>query len=514
MGAAVLVALSGCAAIDTITGAKQDEYQERAEALLNDAYKSIPKKREFSNGMRTGQYFVPPYEDSEVFPDWYVKQKAFALPEATLEKITYILQRDHGIVSRTDSYQLMADEKQRTFPFEFEGRIGDALKKLKAITGLAYEIDGDFITWSEFETDYFRVAVPPSVHSFRIGERDRQNRQNQQQMGGFGANTEVQQLIENDSYVETSAGEDERLDAWASMNENLHKMIGDVKGSFVSFDRSSSVMMVRARPKVVKEIKDYVRELEEATMTQVVFDFQFVEYRNTEGAKGKLNLDLVKNNFKVGSSNAAFSVESPLTASLLNDANPVSLGLNILSGDWNGSEAIIEALNQSGTTTVVDRPTITSAHNKAAKLVRGQDATIATSSGGGINQAGAVSSINTSVLGLGTEITVIPTIMGERDRLYVQMDIKQSDLTDKEVFESGGARVQTPTTSKNKSVLTFSAKSGETLLIASNSINRTEYKSEDAGLLSLLFGASRASREESTEMLILVTPRIIRPDYR
>ena len=506
--------LSGCAVMDTVTGKKQEEYKNKADELLKEAYKNIPKKREYSNGMVTDEYFVPPYEDDVTYPDWYYKHQEFAFKEASLEKLMFILQRDYGIVSKTDTFDSVTEIKAKTFPFKFNGRLGEAVEKLSVLTGLAYTIDGDFITWSEFETDYFRVSVPSSVHSFRIGERDQQQQQNQQQFGGYGANTEVQQLIQNDSYVETTTGKDSSLDAWASMDRNLKAMIGDVKGAFVSFDRSSSVMMVRAYPKVVKQIKSYVRELEEATMTQVVFDFQFIEHRNTEGAKGKLNLDLVKNNFKVGTSDASLNIGSPLTAALLNDFNPVSIGMNVLSGDWNGSEAIIEALNQSGTTTILDRPTLISAHNKAAKLVRGQDEAIATSSGGGINQAGAVSTINTSVLSVGTEITVVPTIMDRSDRVFVQLDIKQSDLVSKDVFESGSSRVQTPTTNKYNSVINFSAKSGETILIASNASNKSEYQSEDAGWLSWLFGGSRASSEENSETLILVTPRIVRPDYR
>lgn len=511
---AVTALLSSCAVLDTITGKKQEEYKNEAKSLLEEAYKNIPKKREFSNGQRTNKYFVPPYQDDITYPDWYYKQKEFIVKEATLEKLMFVLQRDFGIVSKTDTFDSVEEIKTKTFPFKFKGRLGDAIERLSIISGLAYTIDGDFINWSEFETDYFRVAVPPSVHSFRIGERDQQQQQNQQNFGGYGPNTEVQQLIKNESYVETTAGKDNSLDAWSSMDSNLKAMIGNVEGAFVTFDRSSSVMMVRAYPKVVKEIKSYIEELENATMTQVVFDFQFIEHRNTEGAKGKLNLKLNKGNHSIGSANSSLSLESKLTAALLNDFNPVSIGLNVLSGDWSGSEAIIEALNQSGTTTVLDRPTLISAHNKAAKMIRGQDEAVATSSGGGINQSGAVSTINTSVLSVGTEITVTPTIMDRSDRVFVQLDIKQSNLISKDVFESGSSRVQTPSTSKYNSIINFSAKSGETILIASNASNKSEYKSEDAGLFSFLFGGSRASSEENSETLILVTPRIVRPDYR
>lgn len=508
------VLVSGCAIMDTVSGKKEDEYNTKAKALLEEAYKNIPKKREYSNGLVTNEYFVPPYEDDVTYPDWYYKHREFAFKETSLESMMFLLQRDFGIVSKTDTFKTVSEIKAKTFPFKFKGRLGEAVEKLSVLTGLAFNIEGDFITWSQFETDFFRVSVPPSVHSFRIGETDQKNGQSQQQFGGYGPNTEVQQLIKNDSFVQTATGKNSELDAWASMDKNLKAMIGDVNGAFVTFDRSSSVMMVRAYPKVVKQIKQYVQELETATMTQVVFDFQFIEHRTSEGAKGKINLDLVKNNFKVGSSNSQLSLGSQLTAALLNDFNPVSIGLNVLSGDWADSQMIIEALNKTGTTTVLDRPTLTSAHNKAAKLVRGKDESIATSSGGGINQSGAVSSINTSVLSVGTEITVVPTIMDRADRVFIQLDIKQSDLLSKDVFESGSSRVQTPTTTKYNSVINFSARSGETVLIASNSINKSEYRSEDAGWLSLLFGGSRASSEENTETLILVTPRIVRPDNR
>ena len=259
--------------MDTVSGKKEDEYNLKAKALLEEAYKNIPKKREYSNGMVTNEYFVPPYEDDVAYPDWYYKHREFAFKETSLESMMFLLQRDFGIVSKTDTFKTVSDIKAKTFPFKFKGRLGEAVEKLSVLTGLAFNIEGDFITWSQFETDFFRVSVPPSVHSFRIGETDQKNGQTQQQFGGYGPNTEVQQLIKNDSFVQTATGKNSELDAWASMDKNLKAMIGDVNGAFVTFDRSSSVMMVRAYPKVVKQIKQYVQELETATMTQVVFDF-------------------------------------------------------------------------------------------------------------------------------------------------------------------------------------------------------------------------------------------------
>ncbi|TAP31702.1 hypothetical protein EYR97_19630 [Alteromonas sp. KUL42] len=510
---ASILIIAGCASnvLETLSGEKQVEYKNEAKRLFDNAYRNIPKKREYSNGAVTNKYFVPPHHDDITYPDWYYLTKSFSFKETSLNEIMAILQSDHNVLGKIES----ASVKDKKFPFVFSGKIGNALEKMSVLTGLAFSVDGDLVTWSEFETDFFRVSVPSSIHSFRIGERDRDNEQQQQQsFGGFGATQMPLQLVQNDSYVETTTGDNEQLDAWSSMEKNLKTMIGDVSEAFVSFDRSSSVMMVKAYPHVVKQIKSYVRALEEATMTQVVFDFQFLEHRNTDGAKGSLNLELIKNNINVGSASTSLSLNTPFATSLLSDFNPVSLGANVLSGDWSGSEAIIEALNRSGTTTILDRPTLISAHNKAAKLVRGQDEAVATSSGGGINQAGAVNNISTSVLSLGTEITVVPTIMDRSDRVFVQLDIRQSDLVSKDVFESGDSRVQTPRTNKYNSVINFSAQSGETILIASNVSNKSEYLSEDAGPLSWLLGGSRASNEEQSETLILVTPRIIRPSYR
>ena len=155
-------------------------------------------------------------------------------------------------------------------------------------------------------------------------------------------------------------------------------------------------MVVKAHPRTVKEIKDYVNALEDATMTQVVFDFTFVEYTNTSGAKGELNLDLVKNNIKVGNAAVQAGVSSSLTSSLLSDFNPISIGASVLTGDWTSSQVVIDALNRSGTTTVLAKPQIVSSHNKAAKLVKGEDNAIATTStttttdGGSIQESGRV----------------------------------------------------------------------------------------------------------------------------
>jgi type II secretory pathway component GspD/PulD (secretin) len=89
------------------------------------------------------------------------------------------------------------------------------------------------------------------------------------------------------------------------------------------------------------------------------------------------------------------------------------------------------------------------------------------------------------------------------------------ELVSIQTFTAGGenaSSIQTPVTTNRELVLNFTAKSGESILISGYRSRRQEADSESSGLLWGLLGGSKSHSDNYTEVLILITPKIVSPN--
>ncbi len=503
VSASILV--SGCSILDTVSGDKKDQYVERAEEVRDQAYKYIPRERKYSNIYFDEGFFVPKTIASENYDDWFYKPVKYTFDSVSLKELMNIFSYETGVVSRAvkDSSETVLDMEKK-FPLYFEGRMGDALESVSLATGYGFAIEGKLISWSQFTTASFLMTVPPSIQSFRIGDKDKEL-SSSDTSGASGAST-IETLGSSDSFSNIEVID---LNTWTELMKSL-EMLKSEKGG-ISFDKSSSLLLVKDYPRNVRAIRNHINKVKEVSMTQVVFDFQFLEYSNTEGGTASLNLNLINSALEVNAKDITATLTNAFEETLLTDTVAASLGFVNSTGTWAGSQVIIEALQKQGVVSVLSRPTVLASHNKNAFVDLGSSVAFASSSSVNQNQTSTASGLTTTFLDLGTRINVVPTIMDNKDELFIQLGIDMSSLDRIREFESNGTRVQQPDTQKRKMVLNFSAQSGETILITGNQSNRNQYQSADSGWLSMLLGGSRSSSEEYTEMLILITPRIVRP---
>lgn len=503
IGLFLSITASGCAVFDTLTGAKKDEYIAEADKSREKAYQHIPKERKYSNIVFDYDFFVPKSKITENYDDWFYEIVDYDFTSVSLGELNSLFSQQAGVVSRAvkESGEKALD-LDKDFPLTFQGRLGDSLNSISLATGYGYKIEGNLITWSQFSTKTFLLSVPPSVLSFRIGDKD-QSSENSADSGN-GAST-IETLGNSDSY---SNIEVKNLDVWEEILKSI-TMLKSTAGS-VAFDKSSSLLLVKDYPRNIRAIDGYIKKLTDVSMTQVVFNFQFLEYKNNEGDSISLNMDLTSAALGFTTKDISGAFISAFSENLITDTTAASLGFSQSSGNWVNSKVLIEALNSQGVVSVLSRPTVLASHNKNAFVDLGSSIAFASSSSTNQNQTSTASGTTTTFLDLGTRISVVPTILDNTDEMFIQLGIDMSSLEEIREFESNGGKVQQPDTNKRKMVLNFSAHSGETILITGNESNRNQYKSSDTGLWSMLFGGSRSSSEEYSEMLILITPRIVR----
>lgn len=501
MASFMVVTLGGCATMDTITGKRADEIKEEFHEKAREGYQHLPRGGEYASIKFDSDFFKPPQSTNEEYPDWYYSHVDIAMTNTPFNVVMGILQNQAKMVTRfvsnVDSTKLVS--------ITSKGRAGEALEKLGLASGYGYQIEGDLVTWSVYDTKTMRVSMPPSIQNFRIGE-DGGQENNNAGGNGFGASV-VQQ--EPDKPTSFSTLEVSELRAWESFKESV-TILKSEKGK-VSYDQASSILLVQDYPQNVKAIEDYVGRFNAASMTNVIFDIELLEYSDDNDNGASVNWNIVRNDLAIGSGNtrANAGLVSEFVSTVTGNSPPLTLGLGLLNGKFAGSQILIESLERQGVVTVQQRPRVYSSHNKVSRIRLGNEQAYAASSVSNQNQTSTASTLTAGLLSLGLEISILPTVMPETKEVYVQLGLTVNDLNGIQDFSSDTTRIQLPSTSKKDLTMSFSAVHGETILISGNRSNRSESNTAHSGLVSWLFGGSASASENNSELLILITPRIV-----
>jgi hypothetical protein len=261
-----LTFLTSCALYDTVSGKNKDEYIRKANELRDEAYKHVPRERKYSNIEFSKEYFVPKMIEHSNLPDWYYHPVSYNHDIISLTEMMSIIQAEVGIVARfIDSL-----DASKVFPLYFKGRMGEVIERISLATGYGYELEGNLVTWSRFLTPYIPVGKTPTIKNLRIGDDEQGGQQSSDSSSSSSTSTAFGNL------------EVKELMPWLDLVSSL-KLIKSKEGS-VSYDRSTSMVLVRDYPENVRTVERYLAGYNETSMTNVAFDFKILEYRSEDGA--------------------------------------------------------------------------------------------------------------------------------------------------------------------------------------------------------------------------------------
>ncbi|MBI3860284.1 MAG: pilus assembly protein N-terminal domain-containing protein [Planctomycetia bacterium] len=197
---------------------------------------------------------------------------------------------------------------------------------------------------------------------------------------------------------------------------------------------------------------------------------------------------------------------------LINDSgnffsSAISGGTTTITGIFSSGDisVLINALELNGTAKILAEPNITVLSGHPASFLAGGEFAVPTIVG--INGVGGQ---QTTFRGFGTSLVVVPTIM---DRDLIRMNIlPEFSAIDQSIAVNG-----VPGTNSRRVQTTVELREGQTIALAgllshqaSTKITRIPIIGQIPIIGPLIFNDKQASQDE-TELLILVTPEIIRP---
>ena len=498
----VALAVSGCSSqMKVLTGEAGAELQSKGKTELEEAYKSEPQQNELDNIVEVEDFYVPQLTlNQQNRPAWFFDQVNTQFSSITLVEYMALLQKKKKINAR----YLDGLDKNITFSIYNTDKIGAALEKIKLATGFNYSIEDNVVTWSQFETAAIDISFIPGLSSYRIGGQNNGGSSSSAQ-DRFGTSSSIDMVVsesgveDDDNYVNIEAREIDNVADLTSV-VNLYK---SDKGRF-HIQNTTSTLYVSDLPENIKKIREAIEKENKKITAMVYLDIRIIDYIDSSGTERGLNWSAIADDL-VGSGTIDYATN--FSASLL-DGAASTFTFTQDGGKMDGSQAIINALDEQGVTYYSIQPKVNLRNNRPSKVIDGDDYTYLASSGSSSTTTSSSDILIPGVLTTGLNLYAVANINLDNGMIVGTISNKFASLTEMGTVTSDSSTIQTPESKRKAFHQEFSVKDGDTIMLSGLIQQRSEYSSSVAG--SLLAGGNNGVSEEYTNTIILITPHIRR----
>ncbi len=292
------------------------------------------------------------------------------------------------------------------------------------------------------------------------------------------------------------------LDFWKDVDSELKVLLGD-SGAY-SISQSTSSILVRTSPSVMKKVSEYLDGLNQQLERQVTVNVEVYSVSTNDSSNFNLSLQglLTRNGGIFGSVTGDYGTTAGST----------------FAGYWNGNgsdenRALISALEENGNVSNVTSAVVTTMSGLPVPVLVGSESTYVSELGTSFNDNVATTTASTDTITSGFLMNLLPRVM-DNGNILLQYGINLSTLVgpyggfDQVVVS--GTTIQLPIVDKRSFIQSSMLKNGSTLVLAGFEKKRNEVVDQGIGSANFkLFGGKRQGNQEREIMVICITPRII-----
>ena len=283
--------------------------------------------------------------------------------------------------------------------------------------------------------------------------------------GGVGGDTSGIPNNASGSSVDTRS----ELDFWKALADTLQVIVGKEEGSSIVVNPQGGVIVVHALPEQVREIAQYLDEIQNTAERQVIIEAKILEITLNDNFQSGINWNLLG----LSQQGNQFLVANPSPNTVLNAAGTGLQGMvNLTVTDGGTFNTMINLLEQQGNVQILSSPRVSTVNNQNAVIKVGTDEFFVTSVTSNVTPAGSSNTTSSSV-GLtpffaGITLDVTPQIDERRNIiLHIKPSISTVVNQEKTIDLGTGGTLDLPlalsTIRESDSVIR--AKSGQIVVI-------------------------------------------------
>lgn len=396
--------------------------------------------------------------------------------------------------------------------------LSEIFNLLLAERNINYEFDGDVLKISSLGTKTFKIDYVTSVRegtAITSASVD-------------SAPIEVgkERNSQNTSNADNSIKTTEKFDFWSKLKDEIKAILNNGPESIKSPDpiinQSAGLITVTGTNSQIKRVEEYLETLQKRLQKQVMIDVNIisVELANaySEGINWKkfeLGINSHLNNDEKKPS--GFTWKAGEHTGVKNSHH--DRGIWTFDGNVNFNiDGVINFLETRGKTKVISSPKVTTLNNQPALVTVGDTINYRVQEETSGTESSKVSTTYKQYsIFVGILLNLLPEI-SDNDEITLRINPSLSDFKyAKDSERQDEAREIAPDTKQKKLSTVVRVKSGETIILG-GLIGQTKGKNQnkipllgDLPLLGNLF-SSKVDSISSTELIFIVTPRVIEPN--
>lgn len=388
----------------------------------------------------------------------------------------------------------------------YAGPLHGLLDLVTARTDTHWRWDGSKVVIYHVEQRTFIVHAVPGQSVVRAAISNRARGGQAQQGGGGGGGAGGQQngvsqaSIEAGSTMESTT--DTTIDVLAEVERTIKGMLSP-KGTMIM--GAAGTVVVTDRPYVLDKIGTYLAQLNSRLTAQVVIDVEV--YAIELGRQNQLGVDWSAV-WRSMSEGVRATVRSPGVG--VPDGQQINVSVIDPGSPWADTNLIISALSRQGRVGLVTRATVATLSGQPVPVQIAEETTyLAEASVTQVPQAGTQVQLRPGTVTTGYSLTVIPYVI-DRRWVLMQTQVTLSSLRSIRTIGTGDLRIETPSVDSRQTIQRVRVPAGGTLLLTGYVSDRASSEVRGTGAPNWLgFGGRRDQQQTRTELVILVTPRIV-----
>ena len=333
-------------------------------------------------------------------------------------------------------------------------------------------------------------------------------------------------------------------DFWSEVKAALVAIIGTTgNGRSVVISPQSGVVVVRAMPKELRDISDYLKATQLSVERQVILEAKILEVQLSDGYQTGINwsgfrvngnnrgsLGVIQPGSELSNSSSGAPLSSNNLASQpgLDLASAAAAGGTLFGLALQGTNfaALISFLETQGAVQVLSSPRISTLNNQKAVLKIGTDEFFVTGVSGGTTTPSAGGAITTTPnvtlrpFFSGVVLDVLPQIDGDGNIiLHVRPSVSQVTTVNKNINLGSGGQLTLPLASSSASEAdsVVRARNGQVIVIGGlMRQSGSQDRSQVPGLGNLpaagVFFGNTSKANQKRELVILLKPTVVQND--
>jgi type IVB pilus formation R64 PilN family outer membrane protein len=251
----------------------------------------------------------------------------------------------------------------------------------------------------------------------------------------------------------------------------------------------------------MREVARYIRQQQEMRLRQIAITVQVLNVRLNRDDEYSLNLNAVFNNMST-----AFKYMSPM-GTIASNAGNANIGIVNPSSNFNGSQAIVQALSTQGDVSIVSSAGFITLNDQEVPVQVGtQTSYLASVSQTLAANVGTTAQLVPGTVTTGISMNLLPRVLSD-GRLLMQFTVTLSDLKALTTVSSGGNSIQVPEVDTRTFINQAIMNSHATLILSGfEQVQNTVNATGTGWPWNLALGGAKTGNQSRDITVILITP--------